>query len=246
MFEITYAIEPNRLMLIWQSGNPIIRKRFVVGELIRAFDKVCLSYNYYTEDFYEAVAAGFTGHPAFKLDTPVHHYNVVEVFSRRLPARNRADFSKYLQKHRLTTSIAISDFALLGYTGAALPGDGFQCAIDYRFETTPHLFLMEVAGFRYNAGMDLEISSITQQVVNFVPDDHNEFDPYAVRILMSGIPIGYVPRYYAKIMRSWLKNCMVMAFVERIDGTLTKPQVHVAVSVVAHSGQYMQKIPTLL
>ncbi|MBB3587769.1 HIRAN domain-containing protein [Sphingomonas sp. BK481] len=234
MIKISHLIEPNRLLLIWQSSNPTVRKKFIVGELVRASDRVSLTYAYYSHDLQEAMSVGFTGHPAFPLDVPVHHFNVVEVFSRRLPPRNRSDFRTYLEKHRIDPVGQISDFALLGFTGATLPGDGFMCAIDYRYETMPHLFLMEVAGFRYNAGMHLEISAMMGQVVTFMPEIDNPHDQNAVRIFVAGLPIGYVPRYYAALMRTWLSSCMTMGVIERIDGTLTKPQVHIAVSVISH------------
>lgn len=232
MNQINYAIEPNRLKLIWQSSGPV-RTRFTVGELIRADDKICLSYTRFNPDFAAAQSVGFSGHPAFRLETPVHHQNVLDVFSRRLPSRSRVDFSQYLSKHRLSLVPNISNFALLGYTGGRLPGDGFSFAIDFLYENFPHQFLMEVAGFRYNAGMHVEISELEGQYVTFEIDDQNQHDQFAVKVTMPGIVLGYVPRYYAPLMRFWLQVCHVGAVVERIDGTLTKPQVNLLVYVIS-------------
>jgi hypothetical protein len=239
MTNITYAIEPNRLKMIWQSSTSTTRTKFVVGELVRAEDKVSLSYFRISSDFLNAISIGFVGHPAFRIDTPVHHHNVIEVFSKRLPPRNRADFQAYLSKNRLENIPSISNFALLGYTGGHLPGDGFSFAIDFCYENLPYQFLMEVAGFRYYSGMNVEISAMAGQLVNFEPESTNLHDPFAVKIMFMGTHIGYVPRYYAPLVRYWLNHCRIFAIIERIDGTLTKPQVHLMMHVLSKSNNQL-------
>ncbi len=226
MHTIIGGIEPSRLKVIWQAVNSSVRTKFVVGELIRSDDKVSLTYFRLWPDFTQAQSLGFQGHPAFSINTPVHHHNVLEVLSRRLPPRHRADFATYLAKHRLQQVAHLSNFALLGYTGGHLPGDGFSFAIDFLHENLPHQFLMELAGFRYYAGMQVEISSIIGQYVHFQAEDNNPHDPFAVQIFLHGMLIGYVPRYYSLTFRYWLENFNVLGAIERIDGTLTKPQVH--------------------
>lgn len=238
MGNINHIIEPNRLKLIWQSSNPKFRTRFVVADLIRSSYCVSLFYKKFTHDFQNAQLFGFQGHPAFRIDQAVHHQNVLEVFSRRLPSRNRTDFPTYLAKHRLDNHLNISDFALLGYTGGALPSDGFSCAIDFEYEDKPHQFMMEVAGFRYHAGMNVEIPSLTNQIAVFAPEDNNDHDPFAVQIIVSGVKIGYVPRYYAQLFRIWMNDSFLYGSIERIDGTLTKPQVHLMVYVIPNGKNY--------
>lgn len=226
MTTIDYVIEPNRLKIIWQAANSSVRTKFVVGELIRSGDKVSLTYFRLFPDFMQAQALGFQGHPAFPIETPVHHHNVLEVLSRRLPPRHRADFVTYVNKHRLNPNQSLSNFALLGYSGGHLPGDGFSFAIDFTHENLPHQFLMEVAGFRYYSGMDVEISDMVGKYIYFAKEDTNLYDNNAVQIFLDGVQIGYVPRYYSALFRLWLDGFNVLGYIERIDGTLTKPQVY--------------------
>ena len=234
MNNIYYVTDPNRLKMIWQSSGEN-RKKFVVGELVRSGLQVSLSYLRYNGDFYEAVMNGFRGHPAFRIDDPVHQHNVIEVLSKRLPPRNRADFPAYLVKHRLGQTPYISDFALLGYTGGYLPGDGFSFVVDFAFENPPYMFLMEISGFRYYDGMNIEISQLLNQPVYFEAEPSNIHDALAVKIMFMGMKIGYVPRYYLPLFHHWLNNFQIYSNVERIDGTMQKPQVHLLMNVQSRS-----------
>ncbi|WP_439491180.1 HIRAN domain-containing protein [Blastomonas fulva] len=232
MNNIHFANEPNRLKLIWQSGGDN-RKKLVVGELVRSAHQVSFSYLRHTPDFNEAWAIGFRGHPAFRIDLPVHHHNVMEVLNKRLPPRNRPDFASYLLKHRLSYVPHISDFALLGYTNGYLPGDGFSFAIDFAFENLPHMFLLEISGFRYYSGMQIEIGDLINQQIFFLPEPSNLHDSNAVQVIFAGMNIGYVPRYYLPMMNIWLRYYNVSASIERIDGSMEKPQVYLMVQITS-------------
>lgn len=231
---MSFVSEPNRLHLIWQASNSEVRKRFVVGELVRSGTSVSLAYHYYSDDLYEALMLGFVGHPAFPLSQPVHHQNVIEIFSRRLPPRNRADYNTYLTRNRLPIDRPLSDFTILGYAGGALPSDGFYCALNLQYEPLPIAMLMEVAGFRYNEGMNFEIPHLLNMPVSFVPEPENPKDSNAVAIYAGPSRLGYVPRYHAGLFKRWSAANMIVASVERIDGTLTKPQVHLMVHIMSN------------
>ena len=217
--------EPNRLKLIWQSSG-IDRNKYLVGELVRSGLSVSLSYFIYSADFVSAVKAGFLGHPAFPVSSPVHHSNVLEVFSRRLPGRRRNDYYKYLEKYRLSTKDHISDFALLGYTGAYLPSDGFSFAIDWRFQELPAVFMMEISGFRYNQGMHIEISDLVGRNLVLEYEPENQFDPNAIALKMDEIRIGYVPRYYARDFHELSAYLGISCTIERIDGAISRPKLY--------------------
>lgn len=232
---MSFVSEPNRLHLIWQSTRPDLRKKFVVGELSRSGSSISLAYHYYSTDFTDAMVAGFAGHPAFPVSQPVHHQNVIEVFSRRLPPRNRADYHTYLVRNHLPADRPLSDFTILGYAGGALPSDGFYCAIDLRYEQLPIGMLMEVAGFRYNDGMNFAIPQLMGSNVIFVPEPSNPQDPDAVAIYAGVSRLGYVPRYYARLFKMWSAMNMVSGSIARIDGTLTKPQVHLMVYIMSNT-----------
>jgi hypothetical protein len=228
---ITNIVEPNRLKLVWQGVNASVRTKFVVGELIRAGSNVSLCYHRQSADFHLAKGQGFVGHPAFNYDVGVHHTNVVEVFSKRLPHRSRTDFRIYLEKNRLQQFPFISDLALLGYSGARLPGDGFSLEIDYLYEEMPLQFLMEVAGFRYYSGMHMDLSSLTDWSVTFLREPANQYDPYAVQIYVGGSLIGYVPRPHSASVWYWLQHDLITATVERVDGAKVRPEVYLFVQV---------------
>lgn len=238
MSQIAFAIEPNRLKLIWQSSGEN-RKKFVVGELVRSDQSISLSYFRLSNDFFEALRVGFAGHPAFDISYPVHHHNVIEVFSKRIPPRNRTDFIYYLQNHRLERFPNLSNFALLGYTGAYLPGDGFSFAIDFSYQNLPFQFLMEISGFRYYQGMSLGISDLVGNSAFFIPEPENVHDSSAVKIYISGMHIGYVPRYYSSIMNYWMNYCDCYAVIEKVDGALSKPQVYLVMTIYPKSGNQL-------
>ena len=236
-----YPIEPNRLKLIWQSSGPD-RNKYTVGELVRSGPFVSLSYFRESVEMFGAYSAGFVGHAAFPLHRPVYHENVMETFARRLPSRHRNDFYLYLHKNRLTAHSIISDFALLGYTGAYLPSDGFSFAVDWRFQELPYLFLMEVAGFRYNSGMLMQMDDLIGRTAFFQHEADNPYDSNAVAIYVEGQKIGYIPRYYAADFITWNAAYDVSGSIERIDGALAKPQVSMLLFV--KSRQYTNALAT--
>lgn len=223
-------IEPNRLKVIWQSSGSD-RTKYVVGELVRAGERVSLSYFQNSEQFLRAFAAGFRGHPAFPMRNPCYHENVLEILSRRLPSRQRNDFYLYLIRHNINPDVKISDFALLGYTNGKLPSDGFSFVIDFRFQELPLVFPIEISGFRYHGGMSIPTEILLKQHVSFHLDNNNPHDPYAISILSDGVVLGYVPRYYAEDIRAWLHWITLSGFVDRIEGPAKKPEVHVMLHV---------------
>lgn len=234
-------INPNRLKLIWQSNGPD-RNKYTVGEIIRSGENFSLSYFYYKPEFAQARIAGFEGHPAFQLSKPVHHNNVIEVLARRLPSRSRNDFYQYLQKYRLSIDTPATDMALLGYTGAFLPSDGFSFAIDWRFEETPYVFMMEVSGFRYNAGMHIDMDQMRGQYLSLVAEPENEFDPNAIALYLNDQRIGYVPRYYAPDILNFSRYFDVFCRIERIDGAMAKPKVHVLTTITARQHEELNRL----
>lgn len=123
---IKHIIEFDKLNLVWQSENEPNHLRYVVAHLIRNGNDVQLIYLKSTKDFDAARSLGFEGYPSFKIEKEIHSNGVLEAFQRRIPARSRGDFYKYLEMFRLPPDSNISDFALLGYSGAKLPGDEFS------------------------------------------------------------------------------------------------------------------------
>ena len=147
--------------------------------------QIVFRYLKHTLDFDEACKAGFKGFPAFHLkdknDNEVHQ-GVIESLMRRLPPRKREDFADFLAQHRLPSPFNNSDMALLGYTGARLPSDGFALVPDFSECEVPCDYLMEVAGLRHILGTD--VSNIhLDDPVEFAIDQDNPVDQDALLVI---------------------------------------------------------------
>ncbi|WP_143189194.1 hypothetical protein [Paraburkholderia lycopersici] len=223
--------EPSRLLLTWQPGEaePHARTRRIVGEIVAEGDELVLRYLHGTPDYVAAEACGFQGYPAFRPSAREHRQGVHEAFSRRLPPRKREDFGDFLAKHRLPNPFPYSDLALLGYTGAALPSDGFALVPDFSGTTEAFEFIMELAGVRHVHGLNM--SGIRNgDEINFAIDRENPVDRDAVFALHRGKPLGYVNRALRASLSKWAAKGSLSAKVDRLNGTTDRPRVFVRLS----------------
>lgn len=234
MKHIQHIKEPPRLWLVWQPGFGASRPRTrrIVGEILpgeggtfRYFDN--------TEEFLRAREEGFEGYPAFKLSHAEyrHNQNVLDAFLRRLAPRSRDDFADYLRMYRLPIPFPGSDFALLGYTGARLPGDGFEIVPDLSNAEPPFELLIEIAGFRHQTDISLDQIAVGQKVT-FLPDPENVTDDQAIAVFHELGRIGFVPRPYCSSMHGWLARHRVDAQIERINGKTDRPLIYLFVQVL--------------
>lgn len=233
MNRIQHLIEPQRLFLSWQRAmdGKERRTRRIVGEIARESDGVVFRYLTEREDFNKAMAEGFQGFPAFKIGKFQEYTSgVLDAFTRRLPPRKREDFTDYLAQYRLPGNFTGSDVALLGYTGAKLPGDGFEIMPDLSGIVPPLELVMEVAGFRHHdvASAGLAVGD----AVRLMPEPDNAHDPDAIAIHHNAHGrIGYVPRPYCSAMAGWLATCTVEANIDRLNGKPERPLVYLFVKV---------------
>lgn len=228
---LSYIYEPARLLLVWQPPlGQAPRTRRVIAEILRTADQSQATLRYLTdsEDFILATEEGFQGYPAFRQRDAEHLHGVIDAFMRRLPPRNREDFGEYLARHSIPTSPLISDFALLAYTGARLPSDGFEIVPDLSGAHAPFDLVIEVAGFRHQ---DISPSKLSiGDEVTFAHEEYNIYDKNAVCILHRGTKIGYVPRALAPAFRISLReNVNVTAAIERVNGKPERPLVYLFV-----------------
>lgn len=225
MHFIEHTFAPTRLLLVWQAPDGRDRTLFAVGELRELGGTVAFRYLPDTDDFRRAVAQGFQCYPAFPRHEVEYTEGVMDSFMRRLPPRSRGDYAKYLEQWRLPASAALSDFALLAYSGAKLPSDGFSVIWPLDDVTAPGEILLEVAGFRYQ-GVGLDALSIGMPVT-FTAEPDNEKDSKALRIEVNGRRIGYVKRMQRDAVMNWLADYDVEAWLERFNGTAERPIVYV-------------------
>jgi hypothetical protein len=198
---------------------------------MRSGTQVVLRYLRDTKDFQKALELGFIGYPAFPLKQPEYREGVLELLRRRLPPRSRSDFGEYLQRFGLPRNATLSDFALLGYSEAKLPSDGFSVVNDFEDVKGDFEFVTEIAGFRYYGGMSMVIPEVIGSPVGFRPEPANKHDRNAVRVELNGVLIGYVNRLQSCAFLRWLEAGHVSAQIHRIDGSPVRPQVHMFVSV---------------
>lgn len=222
---IDHISTPTRLLLVWQAPDGRDRTRFVVGEILRDGEQVSFRYLTDTADFVRAREHGFVCYPAFRKTDRVYSDGVMDSFLRRLPPRKRGDFAKYLEQWRLSPSSNLSDFALLAYSGAKLPSDGFS--IDWPLDdvTAPCELLLEVAGFRYQE--DVSIDELREGMsVTFRREPDNIHDPHALAVEFEGRRIGYIKRTQCEAVSRWLLEYDVEAVIERLNGTPERPIIY--------------------
>ncbi|MBN4079302.1 HIRAN domain-containing protein [Beggiatoa alba] len=224
-------IEPNRLLLVWMPPDGFRRTRYIVGQIERRGDGFTLSYLTDSKDFIEAKECGFEGYPAFKDTNAQHSSGVIDAFIRRLPPRNRGDFNKYLELLRISGSSVFSDFALLGYSGAKLPSDGFSLIHPFDNVIGPCEFLTEVAGFRYIEDVTVEEIIIGDEV-SFVPEPDNQYDSDAIKIMLNKKKIGYVNRGQLPAFHRWINDSNISAVIERSNGRPDRPLIYLFVKVL--------------
>lgn len=225
---IEHVCEPSRLVLTWQSPDldGQERKRFGVADLHRVNDDAVLIYRS-NDEVNRAKALGYEGYPAFRMDTR-EHGNALAAFKRRLPPRERSDFAHYLRNFRLQ-NCNLSDFALLGYTEAKLPSDGFGLVNQLEYDCVPSEHMLEIAGFRHYLEQSHGLSE--GEVVQIELEPENQFDPAAIAFRWRGRKIGNVNRFQIETVTQWLDRRTVNAIFERRNGSPERPRGYAFVKV---------------
>jgi len=234
---IKNIIEPKRLLLAWQPdiASDKSRKRRVVAEL-RKTKSGTIGFHYLTDtdDFIKAVQSGLKEYPHF---FPEKDYSTNQIppfisnFLRRIPSRKRSDFQIFLKSIRIDPTVDISDFALLGYSGALLPSDSFSLIHPFDNADKPCELLIEATGFRYHEGMNMDIKIGAPVTLLFEPE--NLFDALAIKIEYEGKTIGYINRTLLNAFHNWLNNWKVSGEIEKIITRGIKPKVMVFIRVEA-------------
>ena len=225
---IEHIVEPDRLLLSWQAKSE--RLRMIVAELIRNDDDGNLVYLKESEDFSKAQILGFEKYPGFDTEKEVHE-NVLGSFMKRLPPRSRGDFGRFLDALRIKAEAGISDFALLGYSGAKLPDDDFTVIHPFENASVPFELMLPVEGYQYYQDeLPLNVLSTDMQA-DFEAEPDNTKDPEAIKIIIDGIRAGYVCRGLTASFHKWMQSGLtISAYVERINGAGQDPKVYLYVS----------------
>ena len=240
---LTRIIEPHRLLLAWQESENSTApynaggRRYIVGELTRetvASNDIRLRYFKGDAAFEMACSRGFEGYPAFNVKEEIHTHDVMAAFARRIPSKARGDFADYLEYWRIALDAGkeMTPFALLGYTGGVLPGDGFSLIHTFEDAPPPCELVIEVAGVRYypHAMQMIETGTLLGKQVTLVQEPSNEHDANAVCMMVDGEQIGHVKRGQTDFFNRWLRRANFHVHIERVNGRQEKPSVLVFVS----------------
>jgi hypothetical protein len=196
---------------------------------------VDLKYLIDTTDYKNAVADGFKGYPAYPIENGQLFKNVLGIFMRRLPPRSRKDFHIFLDSIRIKSDTAISDFALLGYSGGKLPDDDFFFIHPFEDADDKFELLTMIQGLRrYPSAVKLIEDNLltTDSDVKFIREPENKFDPQAIAIYFENTKLGYIGRGLLSSFHSWLgDNRIKVAFIERINGSIDHRKVYIFVKV---------------
>ncbi len=228
---IEHIIEPQRLLLSWQPKDNKNRQRMLVAELCRnKYNDADLIYRTQSPDFINAQKIGFPGYPGLGTGIAIHN-NVLTPFIKRLPPRTREDFNRFLEALRIRPDATISDFALLGYSGAKLPDDDFTIIHPFDDTLPPFEFILQIQGYQhYKEQMPFKAS--INMKATFEPEPDNIYDSDAVKIIVNGVMAGYVCRGLTTSFHKWLQsNLTISAYIERINGTEQKPKAYLYVSI---------------
>lgn len=220
---IEHIIEPSKLFMTWQSSDRNQRKRYTIAELNRLGEKVTLKYLTDTDDFREASKLGFEFYPAFQNVNEIYEHGVMDALMRRLPPKTRNDYNQYLAGLRIKPDTELSDFALLGYSGAKLPSDGF--IIINPFENTPAAFefLLEATGYKYLSGITINLG----ERASFKEEFNTERKEKEVKIFINQQCVGYVTRALLPEFCRWLETGRVVdAWYEKKNGSPEQPVVY--------------------
>ena len=231
MRHIEHIVEPDRLLLSWQSVDLHHRQRKIVAELVRNGDSADLVYLNDSSEFSEAKELGFNGYPGFVIEK-TNHENVLPSFMKRLPPRSRGDFNRFLDALRIKSDAVISDFALLGYAGAKLPDDDFTVIHPFDNAVVPFELMVDIQGYQHYS-TDLPKDQLTTEMqANFEVEPDNPNDPEAIKITINGIKVGYVCRGLTGSFHRWMQSGLaISAYVERINGTDQHPKIYLYVLV---------------
>jgi hypothetical protein len=231
---IEHIVESDRLLLSWQTPMPgKCRQRMFVAELIRRGEDADLVYLKQSPEFAKAQDLGLTEFPGFSIEKTIHE-NVLASFMKRLPPRSRGDFVRFLDALRLEEGVkaTISDFALLGYSGAKLPEDDFTVVNPFDNASVPFELMLEIQGYRHYMESIPRSELSKDMQAFFEPEPDNEYDPQAIKIMINGIKAGYVCRGLTASFHKWFSaGNTITAYLERINGTEHKPKIFLYVSV---------------
>jgi len=219
---IKHLIDPHRLLLVWQDTKTGQGKEMVIGEIKKTRDgNVQFKYLINPNQCDESTKYGIKPYPAFPDFEKTYQHNVLDTFSMRLPPRKRNDFNQFLESIRIPPDTQLSDFALLGYSRATLPGDNFSILHPFEQVKEPFEFITEI-DYLYNNGYaigDIEIG----KEISF------QYGLDSIEVEYNRHTIGYIKKVYISLFNR-IKGANIKGVIEKKNDMRSRVFIFVAVS----------------
>ena len=221
--------ESNCLYLSWMKpfDKEQRRDRRIVGVFFKEGSDYLFKYHSFNGSLEKAIEDGFIGYPAFPMNEVGKEFsNALEIFSRRLPDRSRADFSMLKQAYALDENVEYSDYELLSHLSGRVASDEFELITPFDGIAAGSKLLIEVTAVRrYVENVE---GLAVGELVNLVHEPDNPFDKNAIKILRSnGNQIGYINRIQNQNVLSAIASLDTTSEIYRINGNSFHPRVFI-------------------
>lgn len=194
------SYQKKELNVIWQ--DKVTRSCFHIGTL--SYDQETYVFNYHRDasSFKEALEHGYKPHPLFPdINKMYTSRELFIAFDRRIPSKNRQDYSMILNDFGLNEDAEKMD--ILKATRGKIANDTYSLEEpiiqneNHEIQTSFY-----IQGMRHQNHLDQfekKINYDTTLVLKKEPE--NPHDPWAIGIYTKhDTKLGYVPRYYSKFI----------------------------------------------
>ncbi|MFA5480577.1 MAG: HIRAN domain-containing protein [Candidatus Muiribacteriota bacterium] len=201
----------NKLWVYWKNSK---RQRHKIGELTYDKENSLYTFEYSLNsdklNVKKALEEGFILFTEFpKLNEKYESKTIFKTFKSRLPDFSRMDFSEIIAKHGVQEDENI-EFELLKKTGGRLIIDSIDLIQPIlKLENKPIIRKFPLAGVEYYDVCELDKNNkCLIKYIDFSKDTEfklksepgNNFDSNAVEVYVENNKIGYIPRFYSKIV----------------------------------------------
>ena len=211
---ISHFSEPSRLLLAWRGTRSKRRTHALRCRQAIAQRKRChaaLSERARGRKAQEARVSGISSLQVRSARTSARRACGL---SSPIAATSPAGFDAYKAQFRLKPDLGLTDFALLAYTGARLPSDGFSVVDKLEDVRAPSELVLEIVGHRHWV-TKLKSPLHIGEALDLLPEPENPVDKNAVVMKARGNVVGYVNRLQTAAFQKWLREGSVEATLDR-------------------------------
>ncbi len=206
----------NTLEIYWQ--NPETRERSLVGFLEDNENEYIFKYS---QNVIQGKVTGFKPiYPFLNYEKEYRSMSMFSNFLNRIPSPKRNDINDILKKYGLEE---YDEFNLLVKSGGRTPADNLEFISP--IDTTANkiirsFYIAGVSHGEFCLGQcdDSCLSEVTDYEIKLCKEPDNIHDQYAIKLLVEGKKIGYIPKYYSKSVTELINNnYKINIFIENIN-----------------------------